>query len=184
MPTYPYTIDNGSGESLTFLRIASNEGGSRLEVEGRARPGAGPPMHVHYLQEEAITVVAGRMGYQVEGGPPQYAEAGDTVLMAPGIAHKWWNAGSDELVSTGWMRPPLNGEYFLAAIFASMKRAGRKQPGMLDAAFLMTRYRSEFNIVEIPAIVQKVGFPLLVVIGRLLGAHLRYANAPEPIPAP
>jgi hypothetical protein len=50
MPAYPYTIENGHGESLTWLRVVHEAGGDRLEGEGRAQPGAGPPMHVHYLR--------------------------------------------------------------------------------------------------------------------------------------
>jgi len=38
-------------------------------------------------------------------------------------------------------KPPNNIEYFLTALFDSMKRSGRKRPGLYDAAFLLTRYR-------------------------------------------
>ena len=55
--TYPYTIDNGSGELLTFTGLTPGPGGERLGADGVAQPGAGPPMHVHYLQEEAARVV-------------------------------------------------------------------------------------------------------------------------------
>ena len=58
---YPRTISNGGGEQLTFVRRVTGPDGDRLEVEGRAKPGAGPPMHVHHLQEEAIVVVSGRL---------------------------------------------------------------------------------------------------------------------------
>ena len=57
MHGYPRTIENGAGEALVFLGVVPDQGGDRLEVEVRAQPGAGPPMHVHYLQEEAMTVV-------------------------------------------------------------------------------------------------------------------------------
>ncbi|CAN5291148.1 hypothetical protein BH23GEM2_BH23GEM2_15910 [soil metagenome] len=50
---YPYTIDNGAGEKLTFVRLIPNTSGGRLEGENLVSPGAGPPMHVHFLQEEA-----------------------------------------------------------------------------------------------------------------------------------
>jgi hypothetical protein len=45
----------------------------------------------------------------------------------------------------------------------------------------MRRYRSEFAIMEIPAVVQRVVFPLQVAFGRLLGRYRRYADAPEPV---
>ena len=48
-------------------------------------------------------------------------------------------------------------------------------------AFLMTRYRNEFAVVEIPAVVQRVLFPLLVAVGTPLGKFRKYADAPEPV---
>lgn len=65
MHMYPHTIENGSGESLTFLGVVRDQDGERLEVEARAQPGAGPPMHVHHLREEAMTVVSGTLGFSV-----------------------------------------------------------------------------------------------------------------------
>ena len=175
---FPYTIDNGAGETLTFVRVVPTDRGDRLEVEFRALAGAGPPMHAHHLQEEAMTVLAGKVGYQIPGGPPQYAEAGESVVFPPGVAHRWWNAGTTELQGTGWMMPPLNGRYFLTALFASMKQSGGKRPGLFDVAFLLTRYRSEFAMLQIPAVVQRLLFPILLVVGRLLGKYRRYADAP------
>ena len=99
--SYPHTIDNGHGERLTFLRRVSTPEGEILEVESKVHPGSGPPMHVHYHQEEALTVVSGKIAYQKKGEQPQYAEAGETVVFKPGEVHKFWNAGEDELHLTG-----------------------------------------------------------------------------------
>ena len=66
--TYPYTIDNGHGERITFVGVTSGPRGEHVEVDGVAQPGAGPPMHVHYLQEESVRVTRGRLGYQLLGG--------------------------------------------------------------------------------------------------------------------
>ena len=52
---------------------------------------------------------------------------------------------------------------------------------MFEAAYLIRRYRSEFVMLEIPALVQRLVFPILVTIGTLLGKYRRYADAPEPI---
>jgi hypothetical protein len=156
-------------------------GGERLEVENVVQPGAGPPMHVHYHQEEALTVRQGRIGYQRPGEPARFAGVGETVVFTPGEAHRFWNAGEDELRCTGHVAPPGNVEYFLAEIFASTRRHGKGRPGALDAAFLTRRYRSEFALVDVPAPVQRFVFPLLVAMGHLLGTYRRYANAPEPL---
>lgn len=179
--TYPYTIDNGNGELLTFTGVTEGPEGVRAWVDGVAQPGAGPPMHVHYLQEEAATVVRGRLGYQILGGEPRFAGPGETVVWPPGTAHKWWNAGEDELHMTGWCSPPDNIEFYLGTLFRSTKDNGGKRPGLFDAAFLMTRYRSEFAVVEIPAFLRRVVIPLVYGLGQMLGKYRKFTDAPPPV---
>ena len=107
MYQYPHTIDNGAGERLTVLRrVPDPDGGERLEVESSVHPGHGPPMHVHYFQEEGLTVLQGRIGYQCRGEEPRYAGVGETVVFTPGVAHRFWNAGGGEMRCTGSIRPP------------------------------------------------------------------------------
>jgi quercetin dioxygenase-like cupin family protein len=179
--TYPYTIDNGQGELLTFTGVTQGPDGERVGADGVARPGAGPPMHVHYLQEEAARVVRGRLGYQVLGGEPQFAGPGDVVVWPAGTPHKWWNAGTDELQMTGWCSPPHNIEFFLSALFASTKANGGKRPGLFDAAFLTTRYRTEFAMLEIPAVVRHIIIPIVYQVGSVLGKYEKFRGAPAPI---
>ena len=179
--TYPHTIENGGGERLTFVRRVRDPAGDCLEVESLVKPGSGPPMHTHHHQEEALTVEEGRMAYQRPGEPPQYAEPGETVAFMPGEAHRFWNAGEDDLRLSGYVTPADNVEYFLAAMYESQRQNGGSRPGMLDTAFLMTRFSSEFGMAEVPTPVQRLAFPVLVRIGRLLGKYRKYAAAPEPV---
>jgi quercetin dioxygenase-like cupin family protein len=178
---YPHTIDNGGGERLTFLRRVQGPNGERIEVENFVSPGAGPPMHTHRYQTEALTVTRGRIGYQRPGQPPQYAGPRETVTFGPGDAHKFWNAGQDELHCVGYVEPPDNIEYFLAELFASTKRNGGKRPDPFDAAYLVSHFSSEFSLQEVPAAVQRIVFPIQIVLGRLLGKYKRYADAPDPV---
>ena len=106
--TYPHTIENGAGERITFLRSVAGPAGDRLEVENVVTPGSGPPMHVHHHQEEALTVQQGRIGYQRAGGPAQFAGPGETIAFKKGEAHKFWNAGQDDLRCTGYIEPADN----------------------------------------------------------------------------
>jgi hypothetical protein len=129
--TYPYTIDNGNGELITFTGRTQGPAGERVAVDGVAQPGAGPPMHVHYLQEEAVQVVRGRVGYQV--------------------------------------------------LFASTKENGGKRPGLFDAAFLVTRYRTEFALLELPAFVRGVVMPIVYRLGVVLRKYQKFKDAPAPM---
>lgn len=180
MKKYPYTIDNGHGERLTFTGITNGPTGERALAEGIAQPGAGPPMHVHHLQDEAVQVVSGRLGYQILNGPEQFAGPGELVVWPAGTAHRWWNAGSDELHSTGWCEPPDNVEFYLSSLFASIKENGGR-PGVFDAAFLTTRYRTEFELIALPLVVRRVVMPILYGVGKILGKHRKFKDAPPPI---
>ena len=181
MPTYPHTIDSGGGERLTFVARRRDERGEYLVGDNTVAPGAGPPMHVHHLQEESLTVERGTLGYQRSGQPEQIARPGETLTFPAGEGHRFWNAGDDELICTGVIRPPGNVEYFLGEIFASTQRHGGKRPGIFDAAYLSHRYRSEFEILEAPAPVRRFLFPAIAAVGTLLGRHRRFAGAPEPM---
>lgn len=179
--TYPHTIDNGAGERITFLRRVPGPDGDRLEVENVVASGVGPPMHVHHYQAEALTVQEGRIGWERPGQPPRFAGPGETVVFPAGDPHRFWNAGSGELRCTGYIEPADNIEYFLGEIFASARRNGGVRPDPLDAAYLARRYRSEYALLDVPALVQRVVFPVVVAVGTLLGRYRRYAGAPEPV---
>ncbi len=178
---YPHTIDNGAGERLTFLGTRSDEEGEYLEVSNSVAPGNGPPMHAHHLQMEQLTVERGTMGWQRLGEEEHLATTGEAITFAPGEVHRFWNAGDDELVGTGFVRPPDNLEYFLTKIFESTRANGGKRPRLFDAAYLLSRYRTEFGMADIPTPVQRVAFPIVVTIGRLFGLDRRFAGAPKPV---
>jgi hypothetical protein len=121
------------------------------------------------------------MGWQRQGDEELLAQPGETVTFAPGEMHRFWNAGEDELLCSGYVRAPDNLEYFLTQLFASTRPNGGRRPRLFDAAYLMSRYRSEFGLADIPAPVQRFVFPVVVAVGRLLGRHRRLAGAPEPV---
>lgn len=177
---FPYTIHNSTGESLTFLGITNRDGIEYLEAENRAQPKAGPPMHVHYKQDESFTVVSGKLAYQVPGEEVRYGGPGDTILFPAGKPHKFWNAGEDELVCSGFISPPGNAVYFLSQIFKSTAENGGR-PGLFDIAFLVRTYRSEFAMLEIPTFVQRLIIPLIFAVGKVTGKYRKFRDAPKPM---
>jgi quercetin dioxygenase-like cupin family protein len=179
--SYPHVLENGAGERLTFRRRVAGPAGDRLEGDNVVAPGAGPPMHVHHLQDEGLTVREGRMGYQRLGEPERFAGPGETVVFKRGEAHRFWNAGTTDLRCDAFVEPADNVEYFLTELFASARRNGRGRPDPFDAAFLVRRYRSEFAMLAVPALVQRLVFPLVVALGAALGRYARYADAPAPV---
>ncbi len=182
MTTYPVIIDNGHGETLIFERLISTPEGDRLEGRNEVQAGAGPPMHVHFKQEEGLTVVAGRLGYQIRGEPPRYADVGETVVFSAGQAHRFWAEGDETLRCTAYIQPADNIVYFLSEIFRST-RANGGRPDPFDAAYLLHKYRSEFAMLAIPGFVARVVFPLLRLIGGLTGRFRELERGPAPRPS-
>ncbi len=180
MYTYPHTIVNGGGEEITFTR--KREGDTEyLEVHNRVAPGAGPPMHTHFQQEEGFTVMQGKLGVLIEGRQPSFHGEGETVVFPAGQPHKFWNAGTEPLICKGWIVPADNLEYFLTEIYKSTEANGGKRPGNFDAAYLLQKYASEFAMNEIPVFVRKVIFPFVVFMGKLQGKHSKFADGPPPL---
>ncbi|RTQ50004.1 cupin domain-containing protein [Hymenobacter gummosus] len=177
----PHTITNGLGETLTFLRLQPEPDGDRLIVENAVAPGHGPVMHTHWLQDESLTVVRGRLAYQILGQPPRYAGVGESVVFRRGVPHRFWNAGDEILNCTGWIKPANTIVFFLSAIYDAQVKSGSAQPDRFDAAYLMMRYAREYDMPTIPGFVKRVIIPATYRIGRLLGKYHKFAGAPEPV---
>jgi quercetin dioxygenase-like cupin family protein len=179
--SYPIKIENGAGELLVFERLVQGPEGDCLEVRNEVQPGAGPPMHVHFKQEEALTVVDGKLGYQVLGEAVQFAGPGETVVFKAGVAHKFWAEGDEVLRCTGYIKPAHNIVYFLAEIYQSTKNNDGHKPDDFEAAYLLHKYRSEFDMLEIPGFVKSVIFPVLRLVGGMSGKFKKYENGPPPV---
>ena len=58
---------------------------------------------------------------------------------------------------------------------------GGKRPGLFDAAFLVTRYRTEFALLELPAFVTGVVMPIVYRLGVVFGKYEKFKDAPVPM---
>lgn len=179
--TFPRTIENCLGEKLTFLALQKEPYGDRLWVENYVTPGNGPLMHTHLLQDESLTVVKGLLAYQILGRPKQYAQEGETVLFRRGTPHRFWNAGQEALQCKGWIKPANTIVFFLSSIYAAQNKSGSARPEAFDAAYLMTRYASEYDMAEMPKFVKKIVVPVTYFIGNLLGKYTHFKDAPAPV---
>jgi mannose-6-phosphate isomerase-like protein (cupin superfamily) len=179
--TLPHTIDNGHGEKLVFQKIVREPDGDKVVVEGFCQPGTGPIMHVHYRQDESLTVVKGKLGYQVLGQEPVFVGEGQTATFFRNEAHKFWNAGEEVLQITGWVKPADSIIFYLSTLFAAQKKSRSSQPEAFDGAYLLVRYKNEYGLPLLPPIVKKVVLPLTYQVGRLLGKYKKFRDAPEPL---
>ncbi|MBC7873059.1 MAG: cupin domain-containing protein [Ferruginibacter sp.] len=166
-----------NGEALTITRSCLETNGEYTQFEGSDEPGVGPPLHVHFKQEEGLKVLEGRMGVEINGERIEL-KAGDEYVFAPGVAHRFWNAGNERLHYSGYVKPSLNYEYFIEQVYTSANKNRDDKPGVFDAAFLLTRYKSEFDMLVIPKPVKRIVFPILLFIGKLTGKFKKYRDAP------
>jgi quercetin dioxygenase-like cupin family protein len=178
---FPYTTKNLFGESLTFHSIVEENGEKKMIVLNTVSPGAGPPFHVHYKQDESLAVTKGLLGYQIDGEEEKFLKEGESVVFTRGQMHRFWNAGEDVLECEGWVKPANTFDYFITGIYNSMNKAGKAEGDPFDSAFLMTRYKTEYDLKDIPTFVKKVVFPVTVVIGRFLGKYKDFRDAPKAI---
>lgn len=169
---------NKNGETLIITRSASETNGTITEFEGYDEPGIGPPFHVHFKQEEGVQVIKGKM--RVKTPEKEFVlTAGQQYVFKPGEAHKFWNDGNEQLHYKGYVKPALNYEYFIEHVYRSSNEAKDDKPAAFDAAFLLTKYKSEFDILEIPKPVKAIVFPIILALGRISGKQKKYRNAPS-----
>ena len=180
---YPHTIANGHGEALTFLGVSEGPKGPTMRWRAEVQAGAGPPMHVHFQQEETITVVTGRLGYQIQGLEVCYCEPGETAAFGPGVPHKFWADGDQVLHMKGTITPPHNVEYYLGEIYRSIRENDQDgRPDDFEAAYLLKRYGREYDMLEIPPFVKAVVFPVLRMVGGITGKFKQLEQGPNPLP--
>jgi quercetin dioxygenase-like cupin family protein len=179
--SYPHIIENCIGEKLIFKEIQKEPDGDRLLVENYVTPGHGPLMHTHWLQDESLTVVNGKIGYQVQGQPAQWAGEGETILFKRGVPHRFWNAGQEVLHCKGWLKPANTIIFFLSSIYAAQNKSGKAEPEVFDGTYLITRYSTEYDLPEIPRFVKGITMPLTYYLGRFLGKYKHFRDAPEPV---
>jgi len=168
---------NKNGETLIITRSAAQTNGQLTEFEGTEEPGVGPPMHVHYKQEEKVKVVKGKMRVKTLTKEFSLTE-GQEYIFSSGEAHRFWNEGDQTMYYTGHVKPSNNYEYFIKHIYQSANEANDDKPGPFDAAFLLTKYKSEMDMLVIPKPVKLIVFPILLVIGRLTGKFKKFSDAP------
>lgn len=173
---FPNTIETKYGEKINFLRMEGN----RLILEGFCKPMAGPGMHVHLRQDEGVTVIKGKIGYQILGEEPCYGGPGDSVTFIRGVPHRFWNAGDEELHVSGWIDPAENVFFYLSSLYSALNRGENKQPELFDGAYLLCRYHREYDAPEVPGFVRKVIMPAVYFIGRLIGKYKKFKDAPKP----
>ena len=166
-----------TGEILVMRRMRDAQGQIVLTLDGTLPPGtSGPPLHVHFHEHEEGIVKAGTLGAQI-GTDKFVVPAGGTVVLPAGRPHRWWNAGDDLLEFSGQAVPAVDLDRYLQGIFAVLNAGADGRPSIFYMAHLLLRHRHTQMVAAPPQAVQRIVFPLIVFIGRILGKY-RGSNWP------
>jgi quercetin dioxygenase-like cupin family protein len=125
------TIENpATGERLTFRQTSRDTGGEYVVVETALQPGATvAAAHVHPYQTERFEVVEGTVGLQV-GREKVDSGPGEVVTVEPGVAHRFYNAGSGEARFLCRISPALGFEELIEAMFGLAADGKTSRKGM------------------------------------------------------
>ena len=180
------TVENPvTGERFTFTATAASTEGELLAFDFALEPGGAVPMpHVHPEQSERFEVVAGEMRFRV-GLRTIVAGPGDVLLVEPGVAHSFANAGAEEARLRVEVRPALAMEEMFADVIA-LAEAGRMSArgmprSLLDLALLARTYDREAHAPLLGRPLQRLLLAPLVALARR--RERRRDTSPAAIPA-
>jgi quercetin dioxygenase-like cupin family protein len=173
-------------ETVHIVRSAAETGGEYVLVEVCVEPdGFVAATHVHPYQTEVFEILEGEVGFRA-GGETILAHAGDTVVVEPGTAHRFWNAGDTPARFRCEVRPALQFEQLLATMYALAADGKTNRKGMpnpLRLALIAKRHFDDVRLPFPPVWVQRVALALGAPLGRALGyeaEHEAERHAEEP----
>jgi quercetin dioxygenase-like cupin family protein len=160
-----------TGEILRMRRVRDAEGQTVLTIDGSLPPRAsGPPPHVHFHEREEGSVKAGSLGARV-GNKKIVVPAGGAAAFPAGVIHNWWNAGEDLLGFSGRAIPAVDLDRYLQAIFAVVNASPSGRPSIFYLAHVLWRHRHTQALAAPPRAVQRILFPVVLLVGRVLGKY-------------
>ena len=165
------TLENRhTGERLTLRRVTRNDE-VWLEMKGSLPPHQeGPPLHVHLAEDEEGHIKVGTVsavcdGRRITAGP------GESASFPRGSAHRWWNEGNEPLEFEGHMRPVVDLDRYLQAIFEVMNAGPQGRPPLFYLAHAAVRHRHTQAVLVMPRPIQTVLFRVVVAVGTVLGRY-------------
>ena len=159
-----------TGERLALRRI--HRGGEVwLELKGTLPPHRqGPPMHIHFLEDEEGHIKAGTLSASVDGRVVT-VRSGESTKLPRGLPHRWWNAGDEPLVFEGYARPVVDLDQYLEAMFEVLNAGPHGRPPLFYMAHAALRHRHTQAVLIMPLSIQWIVFRAVVALGTMLGRY-------------
>lgn len=165
------TLHNRHTDERLELRRVIRDGQECLLLSGSLPPGReGPPLHIHVYEHEEGIVKSGTIAALLDGREIR-ATAGQSVQLPAGKPHRWWNGGEDMLVSEGVVYPAVDLDRYLQAIFEIVNAGPPGKPPLFYMAHAVRRHRRTQILLAVPQPVQAILFPLVILLGTILGKY-------------
>jgi quercetin dioxygenase-like cupin family protein len=177
------TIENPvTGERLTFHKTSRDTDGEYVLVEVALQPNAVvASAHVHPYQSERFEVTAGMVGFRL-GRKTIEASAGEVLVVEPGQAHKFYNAGNGEASFFCKISPALEFEQLIETMFglaADGKTSKKGMPNPLRLAVIARHHLDDVRLPVIPHALQRAALAMGAPVGKALGYQPVYEPAGE-----
>jgi quercetin dioxygenase-like cupin family protein len=179
------TYNKITGERVVVIEgTEDNEVGNLIAEVYVAPGGAVVGEHVHPAIEERFTVLSGKVGFRVNG-VEQIAPLNTELVVAPGVAHDWWNAGDEEARIRVEILPGRRFEMMAQNLFGlanDNKTDAKGMPTPLQLAIFGKEFQDVLYFTKPPRWVQKLMFAVLAPVARLAGyrgTYLKYTNPDE-----
>ncbi len=198
----PTWMHNPALGELARVNVAPEDTGGRLaQSDVWLQPGAAVAgEHVHDHVTERFEVLAGRVGFGVDGRERTVAGGEGPVEVAAGRPHDWWNADAGVAHVRVTVEALPNAPGAPAARFVSMiellwslgalgRLNERGLPDLLWLAAIAREFRDAIRFTSPPALVQTALFAPLAALARRAGrdpldGSLHGLRAPCVIPEP
>ncbi len=122
---------HGPGDT-SYIKLSANNTANRLSfTEYHVEPGAGPPLHVHTLEDETFYILEGTISFHV-GGNRIEATPGTTLFGPRNVPHCFKNNTGRRAKMILVVTPPQNFEDFYAAIGAPVNGVPPEPPLVIE----------------------------------------------------
>lgn len=162
-------------ERVVVRTPAAETGGERTILDVYAQPGgAVSGEHLHPRSEERFTLVRGKVAFLIGGRQVVLEEPGQTVLIQPGIKHRWWNCSGEESYHICEVRYGADRfeQLVLRQLFGLAqdgKTTPEGMPTLLQQAVTTLEFGDVVRFTNPPWALQRVLFEVLAPVARLLG---------------
>ena len=166
-------VNPRTGQTMIFRQTAADTGGELLRIECLHEPGGGrEPVHTHPAQTSRFEVLAGRLGFSVDG-TESFAGPGEVVSIPPRVRHAFWVAGDERAHYVQEFRPALDSERFFRTLFA-LAEAGKLDDSGMPTTLALPRLVGSMGQAIRPV---SPPWPLLRVLAWALSPLARVRGA-------